>query len=118
MFPPPRKRFGQHFLHDRQILQRMVDLLHLRPDDLLVEIGPGRGALTRPLLEQVQRLIVVELDRDLLESLRDLAPSERLEIHSGDALQFSFADLASPARPLRLVGNLPYNISTDRKSVV
>jgi 16S rRNA (adenine1518-N6/adenine1519-N6)-dimethyltransferase len=105
----PRKRFGQHFLHDRQVLARIVDAIAPRADDLLVEIGPGEGALTRALLERVRRLEAIEIDRDLAARLRAEFPPERLAVHCTDALKFDFAAL-SPA--LRLVGNLPYNVST------
>lgn len=105
----PRKRFGQHFLHDPRVIARIVALIDPRPDDALVEIGPGLGALTAPLLERVAQLHVVEIDRDLAERLRAAYPAERLVVHTGDALKFDFAALPAP---LRVVGNLPYNIST------
>jgi len=102
----PRKRFGQHFLHDPRVLARIVDAVAPRPEDFLVEIGPGEGALTRPLLARAGKLEVIELDRDLAERLRTLAG---VTVHEGDALEFDFARF--PAG-LRIVGNLPYNIST------
>src|SRR3954467_5393165 len=102
----PRKRFGQHFLHDPRVLARIVDAVAPRPEDFLVEIGPGEGALTRPLLARAAKLEVIELDRDLAERLRTLAG---VTVHEGDALEFDFARF--PAG-LRIVGNLPYNIST------
>jgi len=105
----PRKRFGQHFLHDPRVIARIVAAIDPRPDDALVEIGPGLGALTAPLLERVAQLHVVEIDRDLAERLRAAHPAGRLVVHTDDALEFDFAAL--PAR-LRVVGNLPYNIST------
>lgn len=110
----PRKRFGQHFLHDPGVLARIVAAVDPRPGERLVEIGPGQGALTRPLLERCGRLLVVELDRDLAAELasRDWGAAGKLEIHQGDALRFDFAALALPETPLRIVGNLPYNIST------
>jgi len=107
-----RKRFGQHFLHDRNILGRIVTALAPGPDDRLVEIGPGRGALTRELLAQVTRLDAVELDRDLIAGLHSEFPSDKLALHGADALKFDFCRLAPAGHKLRLVGNLPYNIST------
>jgi 16S rRNA (adenine1518-N6/adenine1519-N6)-dimethyltransferase len=105
----PRKRFGQHFLHDPRIIARIVAAVDPQPHDAIVEIGPGLGALTAPLLARVARLHVVELDRDLAEQLRTAHPPERLAVHAGDALEFDFGSLPAP---LRVVGNLPYNIST------
>ena len=102
----PRKRFGQHFLHDPRVLARIVDAIAPQPGDVLVEIGPGEGALTRPLLERAQALHAIEVDRDLAARLGELPG---LTLHEGDALAFDFARL--PAG-MRLVGNLPYNIST------
>jgi 16S rRNA (adenine1518-N6/adenine1519-N6)-dimethyltransferase len=108
----PRKRFGQNFLHDPAVLARIVAAIAPERGDALIEIGPGRGALTVPLLSRLDHLEVVELDRDLIPGLRALAPPERLTIHSADALEFDFAARASAGRTLRVVGNLPYNIST------
>src|SRR3977135_1744523 len=104
----PRKRFGQHFLVDRGIIERIVSAIDPRPGDHIVEIGPGLGALTAPLLERVEHLHVVELDRDLSGRLRERYPVDRLTVHQADALRFDFATLPAP---LRVVGNLPYNIS-------
>jgi 16S rRNA (adenine1518-N6/adenine1519-N6)-dimethyltransferase len=104
-----RKRFGQHFLEDRQVIDRILDAMAPRPGDAIVEIGPGLGALTGPLLERVGHMHAVEIDRDLCARLRQRFPPERLTIHEGDALEFDFAALPAP---LRVVGNLPYNIST------
>ncbi|MFO1371368.1 MAG: 16S rRNA (adenine(1518)-N(6)/adenine(1519)-N(6))-dimethyltransferase RsmA [Candidatus Competibacteraceae bacterium] len=109
----PRKRFGQHFLHDSGIIRRITEAIQPAPGDRLVEIGPGLGALTRPLLETVGELDVVELDRDLLEPLRThCASAGALRIHHADALAFDFVALRGVGPPLRVVGNLPYNIST------
>jgi 16S rRNA (adenine1518-N6/adenine1519-N6)-dimethyltransferase len=105
----PRKRFGQHFLADRHYVARIVAAIDPRRDDIVVEIGPGLGALTEPLLDRLDRLHVVEIDRDLAARLVETHPSERLAVHLADALEFDFAAL--PAG-LRVVGNLPYNIST------
>jgi 16S rRNA (adenine1518-N6/adenine1519-N6)-dimethyltransferase len=102
----PRKRFGQHFLHERGILERIVEALAPADDDFIVEIGPGEGALTRALLERVGKIEVIELDRDLAAGLKD---DDRIKVHQADALDFDFGQFP---RGLRLVGNLPYNIST------
>ena len=108
----PRKRFGQHFLHDPGILARIVASVAPRPDDRIVEIGPGEGALTLPLLRKAGHLTAIELDRDLIEPLRVKAQGVgELTIISADALTVDFNTLADGAR-IRLVGNLPYNIST------
>lgn len=108
-----RKRFGQHFLVDQQIIADIVDLLAVRRDDLLVEIGPGLGALTTPLLRRLDHLQVVEIDRDIIARLRHGFSPEKLTVHAGDALVFDFGQLARDAGSgLRVVGNLPYNIST------
>ena len=117
-----KKRFGQHFLHDPGVLARIVAAIDPQPADHLVEVGPGLGALTVPLLARLPRLDVVELDRDVIPTLRErcaaLGPGHELVVHQGDALEFDFAALvgAAPAgsapAKLRLVGNLPYNVST------
>jgi 16S rRNA (adenine1518-N6/adenine1519-N6)-dimethyltransferase len=105
----PRKRFGQHFLHERSVLARIVDAIAPAKDDFIVEIGPGEGALTGPLLEKVSKLETIELDRDLASSLAARFPPWKLTVHCADALEFDFARFPAGAR---LVGNLPYNIST------
>jgi len=104
-----RKRFGQHFLVDRHYIERIVAALDPRPGDNVVEIGPGLGALTGPLLERLGRLAVIEIDRDLASRLASEYPAERLALHTADALEFDFASLGSD---LRIIGNLPYNISS------
>ena len=107
-----RKRFGQHFLHDRNIIAKIVRTIAPVRGQKLIEIGPGLGALTAPLLEAVGRLEVVELDRDVIPRLREhCAGLGELIVHEGDALRVDFTALAGGAR-IRLVGNLPYNIST------
>lgn len=110
----PRVRFSQNFLRDRGIIARIVDAIDPRPSETLVEIGPGLGALTAPLLPRVGRLHVVEIDRDLAAALRErFADEKRVQIHLADALSFDFTSLVSSAEErLRVVGNLPYNIST------
>ena len=105
----PRKRFGQHFLHERGVLERIVNAVAPSKDDLIVEIGPGEGALTAPLLERVAKLEAIELDRDLASSLAARFPPWKLTVHCADALEFDFSRF--PAG-IRVVGNLPYNIST------
>jgi 16S rRNA (adenine1518-N6/adenine1519-N6)-dimethyltransferase len=104
-----RKRFGQNFLVSPGVVAKIVDAILPQADDNLVEIGPGLGALTEPLLARLEHLHVVEIDRDLIARLRERFPPERLTIHEGDALQFDFSVLGVG---LRVVGNLPYNIST------
>ncbi|MFP4610553.1 MAG: 16S rRNA (adenine(1518)-N(6)/adenine(1519)-N(6))-dimethyltransferase RsmA [Thiohalophilus sp.] len=109
----PRKRFGQNFLHDPGVIQRILQSIAPHPGEHLVEIGPGQGALTGPLLEACARLEVVELDQDLIPALEARsATAGELTIHHGDALRFDFCALRRNAEKLRLVGNLPYNIST------
>jgi len=105
----PRKRFGQNFLVDRSYIERIVDGIAPRPGDNLIEIGPGLGALTRPLLERAGHLTVIEIDRDLVARIAAEFDPDRLELHNADALDFDFASLG---RDLRIVGNLPYNISS------
>ena len=108
-----KKRFGQHFLHDPRVITRILTALDPRPDDHIVEIGPGRGALTAPLLSRIAQLDVVEIDRDVVAPLRSACgDAPGLRIHLADALDFDFTALARPGEKLRLVGNLPYNIST------
>ena len=107
-----RKRFGQNFLHDPQIIQRIVDSLDIDPADHCVEIGPGQGAITRPLLDRCGKLDVIEIDRDLAASLQATAWFGPATLHLCDALQFKFETLSPDGGSLRLVGNLPYNIST------
>lgn len=106
-----RKRFGQHFLSDGGIIDAIVREIAPQPGDAMVEIGPGLAALTQPLVERLGRLTVIELDRDLAKRLREHA---QLEVIESDVLKVDFAALAGrfPAKPLRVVGNLPYNIST------
>lgn len=109
----PRKRFGQHFLHDPAVIRRIVAAIGPQPGDRLVEIGPGEGAITFELLRAVGRLDAVELDRDLVEPLRERSRGVgELLVHGADALRFDFCSLTASGEKLRLVGNLPYNIST------
>jgi len=107
-----RKRFGQNFLVDRQVIDDIVNALALERGDCVVEIGPGLGALTDPLLERIDHLHVVEIDRDIVARLKTRYPADKLTIHQGDALDFDFGGLAGAGISLHVVGNLPYNIST------
>jgi len=102
----PRKRFGQHFLHEKGVLEKLLDAIQPAATDFIVEIGPGEGALTE-YLKGVQALHLIELDRDLAARLTEQFP--QATIHTGDALEFDFAQF--PAG-MRIVGNLPYNVST------
>lgn len=104
-----RKRFGQNFLSDPNIIRKIIDAIRPAAGDRMVEIGPGLGAMTEPLIERLGQLHVVEIDRDLIARLKTRYGPERLTIHEGDALKFDFGTLGAP---LRVVGNLPYNIST------
>ncbi len=106
-----RKRFGQNFLHDRRVIENIIRQFNPQPAQTVVEIGPGLGALTGPLLERLDHLHVVELDRDLVERL-DQQYHRRLTIHAQDALKFDFRELVDNGARLRVIGNLPYNIST------
>jgi 16S rRNA (adenine1518-N6/adenine1519-N6)-dimethyltransferase len=108
-----RKRFGQHFLHDRGVIRRIVAAIEPAPGEHVVEIGPGRGALTWDLLERAQELDVVEIDRDLAGALsQDARAAHGLRVHVQDALKMDFLKLRGNGPLLRVVGNLPYNIST------
>lgn len=107
-----RKRFGQNFLHDRGIVDRIVRAISPRAGDAIVEIGPGQGALTYPLLQSIGRMRAIEIDRDLIPRLRKIAPTYgTLDIIEADVLKVDFTELAA-GQPIRLVGNLPYNISS------
>lgn len=109
----PRKRFGQNFLTDELVLHNIISDIAPAVGDAMVEIGPGLAAMTQLLLESLKQLHVVELDRDLVSRLRKTFPADRLTVHSADALKFDFASIpVPPGQKLRVVGNLPYNIST------
>ncbi len=105
----PRRRFGQNFLVDDLVISRIIAAVNPQRGERMVEIGPGLGALTRPLLERLDHLHAIEIDRDLVRSLRAEFPAARLSIHEQNALRFDFARLGGD---LRVVGNLPYNVST------
>jgi len=110
---PPKKHLGQHFLHDRSYIDRIVHSVNAQPGDRLVEIGPGQGAITFPLLDRHGELTVVEFDRDLIAPLTEAAASRgTLTIIHRDVLKVDFSELRGDGAPLRLVGNLPYNLSS------
>lgn len=108
-----RKRFGQNFLTDDNVINRIVGAIAPDNDHVMVEIGPGLGALTEPVATAIDNLTVVELDRDLVERLQNHPVlKDKLTIHQGDALQFDFSQLVVSGKKLKVFGNLPYNIST------
>lgn len=109
----PRKRFGQNFLHDKMVIQRIVNSINPRQGDHIVEIGPGEGALTELVLDKIGVMDVVELDRDLIPLLKiRFVLNDGLTIHQADALKFDFCQLQKDEKKIRIIGNLPYNIST------
>ncbi|MBC7787550.1 MAG: 16S rRNA (adenine(1518)-N(6)/adenine(1519)-N(6))-dimethyltransferase RsmA [Methylophilaceae bacterium] len=110
----PKKRFGQNFLTDQAIIQALVNAITPQPNDLMVEIGPGLGALTKPLIKDLQHLHVVEIDRDIISWMQSFYPLDKITIHNSDALKFDFKSIGDSAnlQKLRVVGNLPYNISS------
>ncbi len=110
-----RKRFGQNFLQDQSVIQRIMGAIHAKPDDALVEIGPGLGALTEELLSSAGHLDAIELDRDLVPILRTkfFRYGDQFRIHEADAMKFDYTQLCQDSKRLRIVGNLPYNISTQ-----
>jgi 16S rRNA (adenine1518-N6/adenine1519-N6)-dimethyltransferase len=108
-----KKRFGQNFLVDRGVVDRIIAAVSPRPDETIIEIGPGSGALTARLLEQTGRLVAVEFDRDLVPSLREkFAGADNLHLIEADALTTDFCTAIAPASRARVVANLPYNIAT------
>jgi 16S rRNA (adenine1518-N6/adenine1519-N6)-dimethyltransferase len=109
LLPRAKKRFGQHFLTDRHYLDRITQAIAPQPRDSMVEIGPGTGVLTERLVATLDRLHVVEIDRDLAAELRTRFHDSQVVVHEADALDFDFESLPAP---LRVVGNLPYNVST------
>ena len=110
---PPKKQFGQHFLHERGIIAKIVRAVDPKPGDRIVEIGPGQGAITFPLLDAHGSLTVIELDRDLIFPLTEAAHAHgTLTVIHRDVLTVDFTALAGDEGPLRLVGNLPYNVSS------
>jgi 16S rRNA (adenine1518-N6/adenine1519-N6)-dimethyltransferase len=110
---PVRKRFGQHFLHDPGVIRRIIDSVAPVAGQRLVEVGPGRGALTWGLLDRAGQLDVIEIDRDLAQILKaDPRAKHGLRVHVENVLDTDFTRLRAEGEPLRVVGNLPYNIST------
>ena len=107
-----RKHFGQHFLTDGNVIRKIIDAIEPRPGEHFVEIGPGHGAITLPLLAAGVRLDVIEIDRDLARDLPGLVNPSRCTVHAANALRFDFRQIAAVGDKLRLAGNLPYNIST------
>lgn len=109
-----KKRFGQNFLTDQSVIASLVDAISPKADDLMVEIGPGLGALTKPLMQKLNLLHVVEVDRDIIAWMQKEYANKAIEIHNADALKFDFTQLADKksGSNLRVTGNLPYNIST------
>ena len=109
----PKKRFGQHFLTDELIIQQIISAIAPMSGQHIIEIGPGQGIITLPLLQAVGTLEAIELDRDLISGVRvRCALHGQLKLHQADALQVDYSALQSDPQPLRIVGNLPYNIST------
>mgnify|MGYP003588696167 FL=1 len=104
-----RKRFGQNFLQDTRIISDIVNAVRPQPDDIVIEIGPGLAAITEPLAKKLNRLHVCEIDRDIVKRLKTLPFADKLVIHEGDVLQFNFNSIEGKKK---IVGNLPYNIST------
>ncbi|RBP83064.1 16S rRNA (adenine(1518)-N(6)/adenine(1519)-N(6))-dimethyltransferase RsmA [Marinomonas rhizomae] len=108
-----RKRFGQNFLHDHGVIRRIVACIGPKKGQRIVEIGPGKGALTEGIINVTERMDVVELDRDLIPILKvNLFRFPELTVHEADAMKFDFTSLTTPEQSIRVVGNLPYNIST------
>lgn len=104
-----KKKFGQNFLIDQGIIQSLINAIHPQLDDLMVEIGPGLGAMTQPLIKHLDHLHVVEIDRDIIQWMQGFYPAQKITIHNSDVLKFDFATLGDR---IRVVGNLPYNISS------
>jgi 16S rRNA (adenine1518-N6/adenine1519-N6)-dimethyltransferase len=104
-----KKRFGQNFLTDKAIINSLIEAISPQPDDLMVEIGPGLGALTQPLLTKLSHLHVVEIDRDIIQWMQNFYPTDKISIHNSDVLKFDFTQIG---QLIRIVGNLPYNISS------
>jgi 16S rRNA (adenine1518-N6/adenine1519-N6)-dimethyltransferase len=107
-----RKRFGQNFLHDHNLLKKITQFINPQPSDHLIEIGPGQGALTQYFVDTVKTLDVIEIDRDLVTYLQQHYQQANLKIHQADVLKFDFSSLLKHEGKVRIVGNLPYNIST------
>lgn len=108
----PRKRFGQNFLVDQIIIQQIIQHIAAQPEDVIVEIGPGLGALTEHLVGQCRQLHLIELDRDLAAQLRHKYSAQQVNLYNEDALKFDYSRLSANPHSIRVIGNLPYNIST------
>jgi len=106
-----KKRFGQHFLNDAHIINLLIHHIHPTRNDQMLEIGPGLGALTKPILPHLDHLQVIEIDRDVINHLKHIG-GDKLTIHNVDALNVKLDTIIDKSRPLRVIGNLPYNIST------
>ncbi|QDC44547.1 16S rRNA (adenine(1518)-N(6)/adenine(1519)-N(6))-dimethyltransferase RsmA [Methylophilus medardicus] len=104
-----KKKFGQNFLIDQAIIQSLINAIHPQADDLMVEIGPGLGAMTQPLIKHLDHLHVVEIDRDIIQWMQSFYPPQKITIHNSDVLKFDFSHIGER---IRVVGNLPYNISS------
>src|SRR2546426_8926606 len=110
---PWKRRFGQNFLVDRGIVERIIEAVRPQPDETIIEIGPGRGALTSQLLKKSAQVMAIEFDRDLVPRLRaQFAGSSNLKLIEADALDVYFCEIIQPASTARVVANLPYNIAT------
>ena len=113
LHPFPRRRFGQNFLTDKNVVNRIIAAVEPKPDETIIEIGPGRGALTKRLLESGARVIAVEFDRDLVPQLREkFSDASNLKLIEADALTVNFCEVIQPTVSARVVANLPYNIGT------
>src|SRR5437762_2210526 len=111
--PPPSKRFGQNFLTDQRIIRRIIGALEPNTDETIIEIGPGRGALTASLLESAGRLVAIEFDHNLIPLLNDkFSAKKNFKLIQSDALNTNFCEAISPATQARVVANLPYNVAT------
>ena len=106
-----KKRFGQHFLHDKVLIDQLVGYINPKANDVMVEIGPGGGALTGPLLRYLAKLYAIEVDKDCVRYLQQQYSSQQLQLFNQDVLQFQL-NVIPESCPIRIVGNLPYNIST------
>ena len=104
-----KKKFGQNFLVDQSIINSLIQAIAPQPEDLMVEIGPGLGAMTQPLIKHLKHLHVVEIDRDIISWMQGFYPADKITIHNSDVLKFDFNNIG---KRIRVVGNLPYNISS------
>ena len=105
-----KKRFSQNFLEDKSVIEKIINIINPEKNDHLIEIGPGKGALTVPIIKFVKKIDVIEIDKQLVKLLKDNIDDKKLTIHEYDALKFDYSKFKN--RNLRLIGNLPYNIST------